>query len=219
MPQWRQIFFFAWFLSHFVSCANFLILGAHANLFFIFISLLNIYTYICVCIDHKVNSPNIDLLLQELKIMGYLGHHVNIIQLIGCCTQYLVSHGLVYVFVEYCPNGDLKNWLRSNSKRYRRDNVARSLVELQLSRPTSSSTTSNVNDLEFNENDLLFFGYQIAKGMEYLSRKRFLHRDLAARNILLGEHFECKISDFGLADESKLTTQSYFGRVKNVYIE
>ncbi len=49
--------------------------------------------------------------------------------------------------------------------------------------------------------------------MEYLSRKKFLHRDLAARNILLGENFECKISDFGLADESKLTSQAYFGRV------
>lgn len=49
--------------------------------------------------------------------------------------------------------------------------------------------------------------------MEYLARKRFLHRDLAARNILVSEYFECKISDFGLADESKLTSVSYFGRV------
>jgi serine/threonine protein kinase len=61
--------------------------------------------------------------------------------------------------------------------------------------------------------DLLFIGYQIAKGMEYLAKKRFLHRDLAARNVLIAENFECKISDFGLADESKLTSQAYFGRV------
>ena len=31
--------------------------------------------------------------------------------------------------------------------------------------------------------------------------------------MLLGGNFECKISDFGLADESKLTSQTYFGRV------
>ena len=196
-----------------------------------------------MCIDHKVNSPNIDLLLQELKIMGYLGHHVNVIQLIGCCTQYLVSHGIVYVFVEFCPNGDLKNWLRSNNHRYSNNDNKNSMFNemrkrLMAQRASSSTskqseqqqqqngddrygTASSVelgNNFKFNDNDLLFFGYQIAKGMEYLSRKRFLHRDLAARNILVGENFECKISDFGLADESKLTTQSYFGRVKNVIL-
>ena len=53
--------------------------------------------------------------------------------------------------------------------------------------------------------------------MEYLARKKFLHRDLAARNILLGEHFECKISDFGLADESKLSSQAFFGRVTVIF--
>lgn len=65
----------------------------------------------------------------------------------------------------------------------------------------------------FNDMNLLFLAYQIAKGMEYLAKKRFIHRDLAARNVLLGENFECKIADFGLADESKLTKESFFGRV------
>lgn len=54
--------------------------------------------------------------------------------------------------------------------------------------------------------------------MEFLCKKRFLHRDLAARNVLLGKNFECKISDFGLADESKLTGQAFYGRVNVIFI-
>lgn len=132
--------------------------------------------------------------------------------------------GIVYVFVEYCSNGDLKNWLRANHSKYsqvnndNRHSLVHELRKRISSTRIGSATDQNnqIKDFKFNDDDLVFFGYQIAKGMEYLSRKRFLHRDLAARNILLGENFECKISDFGLADESKLSSQSYFGRVKNV---
>ncbi len=46
--------------------------------------------------------------------------------------------------------------------------------------------------------------------MEYLAGKKLLHHDLAARNILLGEHLECKISDFGLAEQARW--EDYFGR-------
>ena len=52
--------------------------------------------------------------------------------------------------------------------------------------------------------------------MEFLANKRVLHRDLAARNILLTKNYECKISDFGLADEAKLAQVPFFGNVKHV---
>ena len=136
----------------------------------------------------------------------------------------IIQKGLAYVFVEYCSNGDLKTWLKNNKHRYshigqdgrssmfsefkKRVSTNRSLYN----RSDSLLKESTINNLPFNDSDLLFFGYQICQGMDYLARKKFLHRDLAARNILLGQYFECKISDFGLADESKLESQSYFGR-------
>ncbi|NXY85295.1 CSF1R factor, partial [Alcedo cyanopectus] len=51
-------------------------------------------------------------LMSELKIMSHLGHHRNIVNLLGACTY----GGPILVITEYCRYGDLLNFLRKKAE-------------------------------------------------------------------------------------------------------
>ncbi|XP_054024432.1 macrophage colony-stimulating factor 1 receptor [Dryobates pubescens] len=53
-----------------------------------------------------------EALMSELKIMSHLGHHENIVNLLGACT----SGGPILVITEYCRYGDLLNFLRRKAE-------------------------------------------------------------------------------------------------------
>ncbi|XP_069619689.1 macrophage colony-stimulating factor 1 receptor [Ranitomeya imitator] len=53
-----------------------------------------------------------EALMSELKILSHLGHHGNIVNLLGACT----SGGPILVITEYCQHGDLLNFLRRKAE-------------------------------------------------------------------------------------------------------
>jgi len=52
---------------------------------------------------------------------------------------------------------------------------------------------------------------KVADGMKYVEGRGYIHRDLAARNVLVGENYNIKIGDFGLARDDE-TYDAKLGR-------
>jgi len=90
-------------------------------------------------------------LVSEMEMMKMIGKHVNIINLLGCCTQ----DGPLYVLVEFALHGNLRDFLRQH-------------------RPSSGyepAVGSNLKDT-LTQKDLVSFAYQVARGMEYLASRK-----------------------------------------------
>ncbi|KRZ79179.1 Fibroblast growth factor receptor 3 [Trichinella papuae] len=126
-------------------------------------------------------------LVSEMEVMKKIGKHVNVISLIGCCTQ----AGPLYVVVEYCSNGNLRDFLKAQRP------------DTDLSDNYEQPNSKLRNRKLLTHKELVMYAHQIARGMEHLSSKKCIHRDLAARNVLVTEDFVLKIADFGLARDLK----------------
>ncbi|KAK2559526.1 Fibroblast growth factor receptor 3 [Acropora cervicornis] len=142
----------------------------------------------------KENASDVELadFISEMEMMKEIGSHKNIVNYLGACTV----HGPLFLIVEYCSHGNLKDFLRNNRP---------SLLEL-----------SGDMEVSLTFRDLLSFAYQITKGMSYLSSKKCIHRDLAARNVLIAEDFVIKIADFGLS--RNLGNTDYYRRTTHVVL-
>ena len=132
-----------------------------------------------------VNNPRdesqVYALMCEIKVLEKLEKHLNLVNMIGACTS---GHntGRLWLLLEYCPCGDMKNFLHKNRDAFMEG-----------------------SDKSLNMRLFIEWGYGIAKGMEHLSSMKIMHGDLAARNILISnldsENYLAKITDFGLSKD------------------
>jgi serine/threonine protein kinase len=106
-------------------------------------------------------------LICEIKVLDKLEYHLNLVNMVGACTTEFKS-GKIWLLLEYCPHGDMKNFLLRN-----RDVISQGLHYHRVPH-------ENLNIRLF-----LRWSHSICKGMEYLASKNIMHGDLAARNILI----------------------------------
>ncbi|KAL3112806.1 hypothetical protein niasHT_019780 [Heterodera trifolii] len=173
------------------------------------------------------------ILVSEMQILKSIGHHPNILRLIGCCT----GLGPLLVVLELCEHGNLKDFLRKHrpaeAKREHsvegyeeegesttgaegtekesdrsepKQSPSGKMYQNMLDSPgtlpmpsTSATSTAQILNRQLTLRDLVRFGADIAKGMDFLASKKIIHRDLAARNVLVADNVTMKISDFGLS--------------------
>lgn len=134
-------------------------------------------------VETNIEFVAIEAFIGEIKIMSIVDPHLNLVNMIGSCTSDFAETNQLWLLLEYCQYGDLKNYLIDIKKKI-------------INGKEEESGKSRI---------LLQWCYDIAKGMQYLARRNIMHGDLAARNILLEDELVhsrriiAKISDFGLS--------------------
>ena len=103
--------------------------------------------------------------------------------------------GPIYIIVEYCENGSLRNYLR----KIRNVSTSYCTGQEEADIQKYEDGTVKLEKSQLTPRDLLSFAHQITRGMSYLSKLKIVHRDLAARNILVSSDNVVKVSDFGLS--------------------
>ena len=132
---------------------------------------------------NELNETDLENMISEIKVMSNIPPHINIASMIASCSSQFMERGELWLILELCPHGDLKNFLMENK---------------------ATILSGTENDV-LSSRCLATWTYQIANGMKFLASNQIMHGDLAARNILMGQNPlmaklpVAKVADFGLS--------------------
>ncbi|KFZ58592.1 Tyrosine-protein kinase STYK1, partial [Podiceps cristatus] len=115
--------------------------------------------------------------LGRIKFHQNLGHHENLVELVGCCVDQLP----LYMVMEDVSLGDLLTFLWTCRK---------------------DVMTMDGIPYDLTERQVYEVGQQVAAALAYLEQKKLFHGDIAARNVLLHRNFTAKLCGLGLAYET-----------------
>ena len=133
----------------------------------------------------QINEVELEYMLSEIKIMNNISPNLNLVSMIASCTSDFEETNNMFLLLEFCQHGDLKNYLNLKCK------------EIQFGKESDV----------INSRCLIKWAYDVANGMKYLEENKIMHGDLAARNVLMDENIleggypVAKVADFGLSKE------------------
>ena len=134
-------------------------------------------------ISGQVSETDLENMVSEIKIMSNVDPHPNLVSMVASCTSEFKDHGKLWLLLEFCQHGDLKDFVKENK----------------------TQILSGSDGDVINNRCLIKWAYDVANGMQYLAENQIMHGDLAARNILMDENpLEggcpiAKVADFGLS--------------------
>ena len=165
-------------------------------------------------LTNSMDDEQLYSLIYEMKILSNLKSHLNIVNLMGCCTSDYAKNGNLWLLLEYCEKGDMKSFLIDHRQEFRL-NMGKGTtknpdkpryITMQNCNTDYVSEGTDIHETRkqftLDTRVLLIWSYDIAKGMEYLSGERIMHGDLATRNILIkamNNRLIPKVADFGLS--------------------
>ena len=100
-------------------------------------------------VNDSVNQEDLENLVSEIKIMSHVKPHLNLVSMIGSCTSEFKKHGKLWLLLEFCEYGDLRNYLLGNKWKI----------------------LSGLENDPVNTRCLIRWAYDVANGMQYLAKK------------------------------------------------
>ncbi|XP_046638612.1 vascular endothelial growth factor receptor kdr-like [Daphnia pulicaria] len=100
----------------------------------------NVQTVAVKMIKSATNVAALEALVSELKIMIYLGAHLNVVNLLGACTKSIIR-GKLLVIVEYCRFGNLQTYLINHRNNFvdQVDELGNLLSDAEMQEKNSAS--------------------------------------------------------------------------------